>query len=177
MKLSAGINWVMHVVMRVTTSVNFNRMILRFKSDLNIMNISEFIVLLLKRCSAILIDNFWRVGGFFKERESHLVGKLKFTLYKIFHFLVFWFVFTIKRSNIIYCFIWDDFLEFWGFSLLSMLIGLLKWFTRFGFNSLGDLSYGGIMLIRLFLFSIYTFRWVKFISAWLFYVKCVCMNK
>lgn len=87
----------MHVVMRVTTSVNFNRMILRFKSDLNIMNISEFIVLLLKRCSAILIDNFWRVGGFFKERESHLVGKLKFTLYKIFHFLVFWFVFAIKR--------------------------------------------------------------------------------
>ena len=87
----------MHVVMRVTTSVNFNRMILRFKSDLNIMNIFEFIVLLLKRCSATLIDNFWRVGGFFKERESHLVGKLKFTLYKIFHFLVFWFVFTIKR--------------------------------------------------------------------------------
>ena len=48
MKLSAGINWVMHVVMRVTTSVNFNRMILRFKSDLNIMNISEFIVFFIK---------------------------------------------------------------------------------------------------------------------------------
>ena len=38
----------MHVVMRVTTSVNFNRMILRFKSDLNIMNIFEFIVLFIK---------------------------------------------------------------------------------------------------------------------------------
>ena len=79
----------MHVVIRVTTSVNFNRMTLEFKSDLSIMNIFECIVFLSKRRSAILMDNFWRVGGFFKERESHLVGKLKFILYKIFHFLVF----------------------------------------------------------------------------------------
>ena len=104
----------MHVVMRVTTSVNFNRMILRFKSDLNIMNISEFIVLLLKRCSTILIDNFWRVGGFFKERESHLVGKLKFTLYKIFHFLVFRF-FAIKRDLVL--FIVSFRMNFWDFGV------------------------------------------------------------
>ena len=58
MKLSAGINWVMHVVMRVTTSVNFSRMILRFKSDLNIMNIFECIALLAKRRSVTLMDNF-----------------------------------------------------------------------------------------------------------------------
>ena len=109
----------MHVVMRVTTSVNFNRMILRFKSDLNIMNISEFIVLLLKRCSTILIDNFWRVGGFFKERESHLVGKLKFTLYKIFHFLVFWFMFTIKKDLILFTVSFE--MTFWDFGVLVCL--------------------------------------------------------
>ena len=59
----------MHVVIKVTTSVNFNRMILRFKSDLNIMNIFEFIVLLLKRCSAILMDNFLEGGGDFSRKE------------------------------------------------------------------------------------------------------------
>ena len=109
----------MHVVIRVTTSVNFNRMILRFKSDLNIMNIFEFIALLLKRCSAILIDNFWRVGGFFKERESHLVGKLKFTLYKIFHFLVFWFMFTIKKDLILFIVSFE--MTFWNFGVLVCL--------------------------------------------------------
>ena len=67
----------MHVVMRVTTSVNFSRMILRFKSELNIMNIFEFIVLLLKRCSAILIDNFWRVGGIFQGKRESSSGEIK----------------------------------------------------------------------------------------------------
>ena len=109
----------MHVVMRVTTSVNFNRMILRFKSDLNIMNISEFIVLLLRRCSTILIDNFGGWGGFFKERESHLVGKLKFTLYKIFHFLVFWFMFTIKKDLILFTVSFE--MTFWNFGVLVCL--------------------------------------------------------
>ena len=67
----------MHVVMRVTTSVNFNRMILRFKSDLNIMNIFEFIVLLLKRCSAILIDNFLEGGGIFQGKRESSSGEIK----------------------------------------------------------------------------------------------------
>ena len=59
----------MHIVMRVTTSVNFNRMILRFKSDLNIMNIFECIVLLLKRRSAILMDNFGGWGDFSRKER------------------------------------------------------------------------------------------------------------
>ena len=77
MKLSAGNNWVMHVVIRVTTSVNFNRMILMFWSDLSIMSIfwmySSF-----NQTSLSDFDGwFLEGGGIFQGKRESSSGEIK----------------------------------------------------------------------------------------------------